>query len=207
MNIIEFLTATLRPEDVVFEIGANQGDCLAVEASIASYVMAFEANAELASVLRFRYITTKNVCIRQEAISDKIGHATFYIDQRPGVGAVASSLLVLNDLTDTLPVEVPTTTIDSVVADTGMVPTFIKIDTEGAEPMVLAGARKTIETHRPRIVFELWETHWPRYQEAVSWLAPLYTLTRIQDGSEAISTYASGTHTGVADIYAEPLSL
>jgi FkbM family methyltransferase len=206
MNIIEFLGANLRPDDIVFEIGANQGHCIDIEADVVERVVAFEPNPQLAGHLRARFAGRRNVEIRDEAVSSEIGTATFYIDERPDAGAVGSSLLDMSRVIETSTITVNTTTIDHMVETLGIVPTFIKIDTEGAEPMVLAGARKTIETHRPRLVFELWETHWPRYQEAVAWLSPLYKLTLIQDGAEAISTYASGRHVGVADIYAKPLA-
>jgi hypothetical protein len=45
--------------------------------------------------------------------------------------------------------EVPTTTLDHYLATTGVIPTFIKMDIEGAEPRALAGAYRTIQEHAP----------------------------------------------------------
>ncbi len=46
------------------------------------------------------------------------------------------------------------TTIDAICKRHKIVPTLIKIDTEGSEKMVLEGARETIEMHRPFLLFE-----------------------------------------------------
>lgn len=46
-------------------------------------------------------------------------------------------------------------TIDNLVKLNSLSPGFIKIDTEGAELMVLKGALRTLETARPVIISEL----------------------------------------------------
>ena len=51
-------------------------------------------------------------------------------------------------------VKVPVVTLDSVVEERELEPGLIKIDTEGFEVPVLHGSKKTLETHRPMVVFE-----------------------------------------------------
>ena len=51
--------------------------------------------------------------------------------------------------------QVPTTTIDILVAEQGWAPDFIKIDVEGAEAKVLAGACQTARTARPWFMVEM----------------------------------------------------
>ena len=51
-------------------------------------------------------------------------------------------------------VEVRLTTLDQFVAETGLRPDLIKIDTEGTEVKVLAGARETLTSCRPIVIFE-----------------------------------------------------
>jgi len=51
-------------------------------------------------------------------------------------------------------ISVDCTTIDGYVRKTGLVPSFIKIDTEGTELEVLKGAAATIEAHKPILVLE-----------------------------------------------------
>ena len=53
-------------------------------------------------------------------------------------------------------VRVAQTTVDSFVQRDGRCPDLIKIDTEGNEPSILEGARKTLATCRPWVIFESW---------------------------------------------------
>jgi FkbM family methyltransferase len=50
---------------------------------------------------------------------------------------------------------VPGNTVDALVEELGLVPGFIKIDTEGAEYLVLQGAQTTLRLHQPVILSEL----------------------------------------------------
>jgi FkbM family methyltransferase len=50
---------------------------------------------------------------------------------------------------------VPTLTLDDLLARTGFAPTHLKIDVEGCEGEVLAGARTTLRVHRPILFLEL----------------------------------------------------
>lgn len=50
---------------------------------------------------------------------------------------------------------VPVTRLDDLVERYGLRPGFIKIDVEGAEELVLKGARQTLERHRPVVLTEL----------------------------------------------------
>jgi len=47
-------------------------------------------------------------------------------------------------------------TVDNLTERFGIEPGFIKIDTEGSEEQVLAGARRTMKMYRPVIVCESW---------------------------------------------------
>lgn len=51
-------------------------------------------------------------------------------------------------------IEVPGSTIDELVEKYGLSPGFIKIDTEGAECLVISGAKETIRKYRPVILSE-----------------------------------------------------
>lgn len=197
----------LTPDDVVFDIGANVGTYTRLFASICRQVVAFEPNPDLFAWLVGEAFGA-DVIVRPEALSDKVGKATFYIDTRPEMPAVSSSLMQLVDLTTaglTRSVPVKTSTIDHFVRETGIVPTFIKIDVEGHEPAVLAGAKKTIQEHRPKIVFELWENHWNRFKRTFRWLREYYYLVRVSDGQDAYTFYSNNQADGGADILALPL--
>ncbi|POO48795.1 FkbM family methyltransferase [Agrobacterium rosae] len=51
--------------------------------------------------------------------------------------------------------QVPTTSIDEFVTETGRIPSFIKLDVESAEHQVLLGAKDLLELHRPLVLFEI----------------------------------------------------
>ncbi len=51
-------------------------------------------------------------------------------------------------------VDVPVVTLDQVVQERGLQPELVKIDTEGFELQVVLGARETLKTCRPMVLFE-----------------------------------------------------
>ncbi|MEQ9105006.1 MAG: FkbM family methyltransferase [Rhodothermales bacterium] len=51
--------------------------------------------------------------------------------------------------------EVPGKTLDGLIADHGLSPGFVKVDVEGMEHVVFAGADEVLSTHRPVILSEL----------------------------------------------------
>src|SRR3546814_12168918 len=53
-------------------------------------------------------------------------------------------------------INVKTRTIDSLVAEHGLRPALLKVDVEGAEGMVFAGAERTFEEHRPVVLAEFY---------------------------------------------------
>jgi FkbM family methyltransferase len=53
---------------------------------------------------------------------------------------------------------VPQTTLDTFTQRDGRRPDLIKIDTEGSEAAILQGARKTLGTCRPWVIFESWRS-------------------------------------------------
>lgn len=51
-------------------------------------------------------------------------------------------------------IEIGIVTLDTYCALHGIVPTFIKIDVEGAEKLVLEGAKETVERYKPFLLYE-----------------------------------------------------
>lgn len=80
-----------------------------------------------------------NVVIHPVALCDHVGSVSFAEGEDIDQCAIAEEGIA-----------VEATTIDAL----DLKPDFIKIDVEGAEPLVLAGARNTIRKHSPLIYFE-----------------------------------------------------
>jgi hypothetical protein len=51
-----------------------------------------------------------------------------------------------------LRIDVACTTLDSFVSASGVIPDVVKIDVEGAELLVLEGARRVLEAHHPALI-------------------------------------------------------
>jgi len=87
--------------------------------------------------------------IVRSAVSDATGEAPFNVTMAAGGDGALSGLAPGGGAT------VPTITLDDFMAERGLGRLgLIKIDVEGAERRVLDGARRTLETCKPRLVFE-----------------------------------------------------
>jgi FkbM family methyltransferase len=144
------LAEQLRP-DVVFDIGANVGPhALLLPALLDVHVLAFEPASDVAAVLRHNVELNGLRCtVIEVALGAADEEATLFISPtdtstslrsgfRPPVGEVSVSVRRL----------------DSVVAESGLTPTILKIDTETTEPDVLRGAPLLLGS-RPWVVCEI----------------------------------------------------
>ncbi len=158
---------SLSPGDVLYDIGANVGFYTVLGASIVGSdgaVYAFEPMPRNLEFLRRHAAINRleNVRVIDAAVSDSAGTATFDDTQHPSMGSLSAG--------GTLTVR--TVRIDDLVASGELrPPTVVKIDVEGAEEMVLAGAAETLRTHRPAIFLA---THGPEIH--ASCLATLRSL-------------------------------
>jgi FkbM family methyltransferase len=140
------MAAILRPDSNCIDVGANVGDVLAemVRLAPAGRHIAYEPLPELASALAARYPAVE---VRNAAVADRPGEATFYRDPR------IRSRSGLSANAEARPFTVRLEAIDGSLP-TGWVPHFIKIDVEGAELGVLRGAIETLRRHRPHVALE-----------------------------------------------------
>jgi FkbM family methyltransferase len=140
------------------DVGANRGIYSYALARMADRVEAFEPNPFLAALLRRKL--APRVQVHQLALADFEGAAKFCIPQdergidihlmghlRDGVRQVTPAGSHAESET-----EVRVATLDSFAFPEV---TFIKIDAEGADMAVIAGARRTILQHRPALLVEL----------------------------------------------------
>ncbi len=137
----------VQPGDVVYDIGAHAGYhslfcSLLVGNSGAVY--AFEPNPKNFKSLKrqLELNSADQVCVLPYALSDKCGDARF----KTSFGASQGHLSRSGDI------RVETRTLDSLI-DGGIcpIPQMLKIDVEGHEAQVLAGAMGTLKRHRPLV--------------------------------------------------------
>lgn len=94
----------------------------------------------------------KNVTLVTKGVSDKVGVAEFFIDPKSTGG---SSLVRKHfDKTKKNIEKIELIGLDDYVAETKVFPSLVKVDVEGAENLVIAGARNLIKNHKPNFIIE-----------------------------------------------------
>ncbi len=145
------MLATLRSDDVLFDIGANVG-LVALHASHKCRTVAFEPDPAFLSRLQRNLDLNPGVSVDVQpvAISDHDGTATLFTD-----GAGGSSPSLVHQRGEKEAIEVRAQTLDTIVAGgTLPAPTVLKLDIEGAEILALRGAREVLaDATAPRALF------------------------------------------------------
>jgi FkbM family methyltransferase len=145
------IAACLGPDSSCIDIGAHSGTILReiVRCAPRGRHIAYEPLPHLAEQLAREF---PDVEVRAVALSDYDGKASFVHDRTEP----ARSTLDPNVFTDhehATTIDVPVERLDSVTAPDYM-PTLIKVDVEGSEAKVLAGAIETLRRSHPIVVFE-----------------------------------------------------
>jgi FkbM family methyltransferase len=163
------LRQLVRPGDVVYDVGANLGLYARYLVGLgAGQVFAFEPMAALDPLLAVNLAlgdpsqTGSRVTILAVALADADGDAEFQLDDVQSTSGTLSRVtgggpclgrknLGLAPLTT----EVACRSLDSLAAAGLPKPAVIKIDVEGAEALVLAGAAALLRANAPRLLIEL----------------------------------------------------
>jgi FkbM family methyltransferase len=167
--------AHIKRNDVVYDIGANVGFFTLLAARLVGeggHVYAFEPLPRNLDFLRRHVALNKltNVTILPVAVAATAGVLKFAEGANPSMGGLSA----------TGALEVPTVALDELQHRP---PRFMKIDVEGAESDVLAGATKTLRTHHPTIHLS---THgWEQNERCTATLrAEGYDVHLERDGTE-----------------------
>jgi FkbM family methyltransferase len=150
-GLAAFASTHLKRNAYALDVGANIGLSSVTLARLVGKVRSFEPSPHNAGFLQrnLQLNGVRNVEVTQAAVSDAPGVLTFH-EAQFGAG---SHVMSPGDLSRGAPsIEVPCLTLDSL--DLPRVD-FMKIDVEGHEPEVLAGARRLLERDRPLIFTEL----------------------------------------------------
>jgi len=165
--ILSAFATFIRPGDVVWDVGANIGVYTRVikQWFHAGAVIAVEPMSENFALLteNIRLSGASDITALQIALADRSGEETLQIDDVTSGTAVLDSIAGGEASQGRRSVGLPprsesvrVRTVDELVAS-GEVPppAVMKIDTEGAEVKVLAGALRTLRDHRPRLAIAL----------------------------------------------------
>jgi FkbM family methyltransferase len=152
---LKFLPQMVPRDRTAIDIGANKGVYTHLLARIAQSVEAFEPNPKIYRILA--RALPRNVTAHNVALSDQSGTAALIVPMYGGgFSNQTASLNPRKRNAGAGVVQVTQRTLDSYgFNNVG----FIKIDVEGFEAQVLAGARETILRERPVIQVEIEEVH------------------------------------------------
>ncbi len=153
LRLLPFL---VPPGRIAIDVGANKGIYTLALSALAREVHAFEPNPLM--VARLQRGIPANVRLHHLALSDRAGEATLAVPRtsKGRLGHVGGSLRSDKAVADTEKFSVRSERLDALnLNDLG----FIKIDVEGFEEQVLAGAAGTLARERPVIQIELEERH------------------------------------------------
>lgn len=153
-KIISAIIDEIRPDDVVYDIGANIGthSCLFGVNLDDGKVVAFEPHPSNARRLRENLNRNDiNASVHEYALSDTSGVISMALDIG-GVGQGKHSIVGSDRQKPQF--EVTTTTADELI-QTGTIPEpdVIKIDVEGAEQKVIQGLTRTLKRGSCRVIF------------------------------------------------------
>lgn len=157
-RVAEVILAVGKPGDLMLDVGANMGQHSLIAAWHGLRVHAFEPLPRLALRLKANLALNRleeRVSVFESAVSSVEGSATLHEMDRADDGS--HSLLASATERQQRDVEVRTVTIDGhLKAHSCGPPAIIKIDVEGAEALVLDGAKQTL--HAPDAPVVLLET-------------------------------------------------
>lgn len=140
------MLAALRPDDVLFDIGANVG-LVALHAARRCRTVAFEPDPSFAARLAVNLHLNPDVQVHvlTIAVSDTDSTVALYTD-----GSSGNSPSLVHQRGEKSLVEVLARSLDSLIAAGEVpLPTVLKLDIEGAEILALRGATRLFAGERP----------------------------------------------------------
>jgi FkbM family methyltransferase len=156
-GVLRFAKDRIGGGSTVIDVGAHIGEWTLLFSELvgeSGRVIAFEpdpvARASLKKNLEMNGIS--NVLVEDKSVSDKAGKALLAAE-RFGSG-LSSIVRTQGHGTRYNVVEVPSTTLDEYCEAQDISPDWIKIDAEGAEPLIVRGMRQLIEDMHPSVILE-----------------------------------------------------
>lgn len=146
---LKYVKSVIRKGRRCLDVGASLGMNSMEYSLLFSAVTSFEPDPAAFELLVLNTQSLDNITLRHEAVSDRLGRLPFYCyPNRTGLSSLHKSDLLKHV------VEVNVVTLDSVCKGSDDID-LIKIDVEGNELQVLAGAKKVVCRNLPLIQAEV----------------------------------------------------
>jgi len=158
------LEKLVKRGELALDIGSNIGVYTYELRRLTGHVIAFEPNPTLAALIRS--VSTAGVDVREVALSSEDGTAELSIPLDPARGHGWASVVPGFVQGPVEKLSVSTRRLDGLNLDRIA---FIKIDVEGAELLVLDGAKETLARDLPVLLIEIGAVD---LENTVGWLAP-----------------------------------
>lgn len=166
----EIFSKILKKGDCVIEVGGHIG-YLAMYFSHSigdsGRLFVFEPGENNLPYTKRNLSQLNNTVLIEKAVSDSNGKLHFYLEDLTGQNnSLVQDYQAFKDNVDNSvgklsyrEVEIESVTLDTFVRERELSVQFIKIDVEGAEKMVLSGARQLISAQRPCLMVEVTKDH------------------------------------------------
>jgi FkbM family methyltransferase len=187
-RVMQAITALAKPGDTVIDVGGHIGFVtlhLRGLVGTTGKVVVFEPGPNNLPYLQANIAPFANVELVAAACGDHSGEVDFWIEglsgqnnsldrQYKNFNANRKNAFSHEDMRR---ITVPMTSIDSYLATTGLRPSLLKIDVEGAEDLVLRGAERCLAQIRPAIIVEVTE-----HPDEVATLLRRHSYRSMSDG-------------------------
>lgn len=152
-EVWQALASEATSNEIVWDVGANIGT-FAIRAALdqrIAEVHAFEPDPITLPLLAFHdRLNNLNLRIHSLALSNVSGHKQLFHGPKTNTGM---STLDSHQFEDLVGFDIDCSTIDELVYQRGApAPTLLKLDVEGWEPLVLAGARRLLAEQPPKAI-------------------------------------------------------
>jgi len=151
MMVSRLLRQGLAPRTVL-DIGANAGQFTVTAAKLFSGVTvhSFEPIPSVVRELARNVRTLHNVRVHPMALGDTDGHVEFHVNTHSHSSSILklgqAHLTAFPDATEQKTISVPVSTLDNALANVRLVrPALLKVDVQGYEMRVLAGAKHALK--------------------------------------------------------------
>ena len=142
---LKFYKHFIKPNDLVFDVGANMGNRTKIFLMLNAKVVAFEPQKMCAEFLESAFKREKNFTLIKKALGAKNGEAEMFIANEHTISTLSKNWVTATKESGRFRQNtwnkkqlVKITTLDNIIKQFG-VPSFIKIDVEGYEYEVLSG--------------------------------------------------------------------
>ena len=157
-NLMKYIINTLKEDDIFYDVGANIGLYTRLAELIIDNgeIHSFEPIPELYCYLK-RKFAKSNILINNYALGNKVGNCDFLkeTDDKTYGGSTLIQDLSVKSQNNFKTIEIKTITLDSYI-ESHQKPTFLKLDVEGSESLVIEGGKEFLKHNSPIIAMEIW---------------------------------------------------